>query len=57
MKSKIELIELSIKETHQVAGGSDDDKGFWYSVGKFFAEQANASDSIYSQYGNTNNNL
>lgn len=30
--------------------------GFWYNVGKFLAEQANANDAIYAQYGNTNHN-
>ncbi|MDT0595747.1 hypothetical protein [Glaciecola petra] len=42
---------------HEVEGSVDhDDKGFWYKVGKFFAEQANANDAITKQYGNTNRN-
>ena len=45
------LTLLDIKEIESVVGA-----GFWYNVGKFFAEQANANDAIYRQYGNTNHN-
>lgn len=43
--------ELKYCEIATVSGA-----GFWYNLGKFFAEQANANDAIYEQYGNTNHN-
>lgn len=45
------LTLLNTKEIESVSGA-----GFWYNVGKFFAEQANANDAIFRQYGNTNHN-
>ena len=43
--------ELTIDELESVAGC-----GFLYDLGAFFAEVANAGDSIYATYGNTNKN-
>lgn len=51
-----EQMELSLDQVLLVSGGKDDEDGFWYAVGKFFADQANCSDSIYETYGNTNRN-
>lgn len=56
MKSNNQMTELSLKEIESISGGHSKEDGFWYQVGKFFAEQANASDSIYKTYGNTNRN-
>lgn len=57
MKSFDEMRELNLCELENINGGHDDNTGgFWYSVGKFFAQQANASDAIKSQYGRTNQN-
>ncbi|WP_156896388.1 hypothetical protein [Aestuariibacter salexigens] len=48
---KINLEALTDEQIAHVSGG-----GFFYELGAFFAQQANISDSIYSQYGNTNRN-
>lgn len=43
---------LTEDELLTVCGGTS----FFYKLGKFFAEQANASDAIHKRYGNTNRN-
>ena len=47
--------ELNQEQLSNVFGGHEE-QGFWYKVGKFFAEQANANESINNTYGNTNQN-
>ncbi|MFC3093441.1 hypothetical protein [Alteromonas sediminis] len=44
-------VTLSAEEIDAVSGA-----GFFYELGKFFAEVSNANDAIYDQYGNTNSN-
>lgn len=45
------LEEVSPTELAEVSGA-----GLFYKLGAFFAEVANANDSIYQAYGNTNMN-
>ncbi|MCW8092956.1 hypothetical protein [Alteromonas sp. ASW11-130] len=46
-----EVQELNASELDAITGA-----GLFYDLGRFFAEVANANDSIYRQYGNTNMN-
>ncbi|WP_218312645.1 hypothetical protein [Alteromonas antoniana] len=44
-------VTLTNEEMTEVSGA-----GLFYDLGAFFADVANAGDSIYAQYGNTNMN-
>ncbi|WP_421134307.1 hypothetical protein [Alteromonas sp. A079] len=48
---KVKPTELRCEELSSVSGA-----GFFYELGALFAQQANISDSIRRQYGNTNKN-
>ncbi|NMH61505.1 hypothetical protein [Alteromonas ponticola] len=49
--NEFHMRELNSAEVEAIAGA-----GLFYDLGKFFAQVANANDSIYQQYGNTNMN-